>query len=105
MGRDKIRMSQGHDSPINREKKAVKLYSLVYNKETGEFFTLPQPKELTDAMLEGDLLGGLDWWPQAYGNGKMYRYYFSKALSPALQKQIKGVESLKETPWICVMLE
>ena len=100
-----IRMSQGHDSPINREKKAVKLYSLVYNKETGEFFTLPQPKELTDAMLEGDLLGGLDWWPQAYGNGKMYRYYSSKALTPALQKQIKGVEALKENEWVMVIFE
>ena len=100
-----IRMAQGHDSPNNREKKAVKLYSLVYNKETGEFFTLPQPKELTDAMLEGDLLGGLDWWPQAYGNGKMYRYYSSKALTPALQKQIKGVEALKENEWVMVIFE
>jgi hypothetical protein len=102
-----IRMAQGHDSPINREKKAVKLYSLVYNKETGEFFTLPQPKELTYASLEGDLLGGMDWWPQTYQDGKMYRYYSSALIKehPALQKQIDAVESLKETPWICVMLE
>ena len=100
-----IRMSQGHDSPINREKKAVKLYSLVYNKETGEFFTLPQPKELTYASLEGDLLGGMDWWPQTYQDGKMYRYCSSALIKEALQKQIKGVESLKEDEWICVMLE
>ena len=100
-----IRMSQGHDSPNSRKANAVKLYSLVYNKETGEFFTLPQPKELTDAMLEGDLLGGLDWWPQAYGNGKMYRYYSSKALTPAFQKQIKGAEPLKENEWVMVIFE
>ena len=100
-----IRMAQGHDSPNNRKANAVKLYSLVYNKETGEFFTLPQPKELMYASLEGDLFEGIDWWPQTYRDGKMYRYYFSKALSPALQKQIKGVESLKEDEWICVMLE
>ena len=102
-----IRMAQGHDSPNNREKKAVKLYSLVYNKETGEFFTLPQPKELTYASLEGDLLEGMDWWPQTYQDGKMYRYYYSTFIKehPALQKQIDAVESLKENPWICVMLE
>ena len=102
-----IRMAQGHDSPNNREKKAVKLYSLVYNKETGEFFTLPQPKELTYASLEGDLLEGMDWWPQTYQDGKMYRYYYSTLIKehPALQKQIDAVESLKENPWICVMLE
>jgi hypothetical protein len=35
----------------------------------------------------------------------MYRYYSSKALSPALQKQIEGVEALKETPWIMVIFE
>jgi len=51
------------------------------------------------------LLGGLDWWPQAYGNGKMYRYYSSKALTPALQKQIKGVEPLKENEWMMVIFE
>ena len=66
-----IRMAQGHDSPNSRKENAVKLYSLVYNKETGEFFTLPQPKELMYASLEGDLLEGLDWWPQTYQDGKM----------------------------------
>ena len=102
-----IRMAQGHDSPNNREKKAVKLYSLVYNKETGEFFTLPQPKELTYASLEGDLLGGMDWWPQTYQDGKMYRYHSSTLIKehPALQKQIEGVEALKENPWVMVIFE
>ena len=40
-------------------------------------------------------------------DGKMYRYYYSTLIKehPALQKQIDAVESLKENPWICVMLE
>ena len=102
-----IRMAQGHDSPNSRKENAVKLYSLVYNKETGEFFTLPQPKELTYASLEGDLLGGIDWWPQTYQDGKMYRYCSSALIKehPALQKQIEGVEALKENPWVMVIFE
>ena len=102
-----IRMAQGHDSPNNRKANAVKLYSLVYNKETGEFFTLPQPKELMYASLEGDLFEGIDWWPQTYRDGKMYRYHSSTFIKehPALQKQIEGVESLKETPWVMVIFE
>lgn len=102
-----IRMAQGHDSPKNRKANAVKLYSLVYNKETGEFFTLPQPKELTYASLEGDLFEGIDWWPQTYRDGKMYSYHSSTFIKehPALQKQIEGVESLKETPWVMVIFE
>ena len=102
-----IRMAQGHDSPNNRKANAVKLYSLVYNKETGEFFTLPQPKELTYASLEGDLFEGLDWWPQTYQDGKMYRYCSSALIKehPALQKQIEDVEALKENPWIMVIFE
>ena len=102
-----IRMAQGHDSPNNRKANAVKLYSLVYNKETGEFFTLPQPKELMYASLEGDLFEGIDWWPQTYRDGKMYRYCSSALIKehPALQKQIEGVEALKENPWIMVIFE
>ena len=102
-----IRMAQGHDSPNNRKANAVKLYSLVYNKETGEFFTLPQPKELMYASLEGDLFEGMDWWPQTYRDGKMYRYHSSTFIKehPALQKQIEGVEALKENPWVMVIFE
>ena len=102
-----IRMAQGHDSPNNRKANAVKLYSLVYNKETGEFFTLPQPKELMYASLEGDLLEGMDWWPQTYRDGKMYRYHSSTFIKehPALQKQLEGVGALEENQWILVMLE
>lgn len=102
-----IRVAQGHDSPNSRKENAVKLYSLVYNKETQEFFSLPQPKELTYAALEGDLLGGIDWWPQTYQDGKMYRYYSSKLLKehPALQKQIEGVEALEENQWMLVIFE
>ena len=102
-----IRMAQGHDSPNSRKQKTVKLYSLIYNKETGEFFSLPQPKELTDAMLEADLLGGVDWWPQAYQDGKCYRYYPLKALAeyPELMKRIEGVEELKGNEWVLVILE
>ncbi|MBQ8442138.1 MAG: DUF4933 domain-containing protein [Bacteroides sp.] len=102
-----IRIAQGHDSPNNREKKAVKLHSLVYNKETEDFFSLPQPKELAYAALEGDLLEGMEWWPRSYQDGKQYRYCQLKTLKeyPALLKQIERVEALKEHEWILVMLE
>ena len=102
-----IRVAQGHDSPNSRKQNTVKLYSLVYNKETQEFFSLPQPKELTYASLEGDCLGGIDWWPRTYQDGKCYRYYLLETLKkhPALLKQIEGVETLKGNEWILVIVE
>ena len=102
-----IRMAQGHDSPNSRKQNAVKLHSLIYNKETGDFFSLPHPKGLTYPMLEGDLLGGVDWWPQAYRDGKSYRYYPLNELKkyPELMKRIEGTEELKGSEWILVMLE
>ena len=102
-----IRVAQGHDSPNSRKENAVKLYTLVYNKETQEFFSLPQPKELAYAALEGDLLGGMEWWPQAYQDGKLYRYCSSKLLKehPSLLEQVEGLEDLKDSEWIMVILE
>lgn len=37
-------LSEGHDCPSNREFNKVKLYTLVYNKQTAECFSLPPAK-------------------------------------------------------------
>lgn len=37
-----IRITKGYDSPNSRKAKTVSLYSLIYNKTTGDFFSLPQ---------------------------------------------------------------
>lgn len=37
-----IRITKGYDSPNSREAKTVSLYSLIYDKATGDFFSLPQ---------------------------------------------------------------
>ena len=98
-----IKIVKGHDSSINREKNLVKHYSLIYDKVTGDFFSLPHPEN----TLEGDLLEGIGWWPNACQDGKLYRYYPLKMLKeyPELMKRIEGVEELKGSEWILVMLE
>ena len=58
-----MHVEKGYDCPYARDKKQVTLYSLIYDKWSKAFFSLPQAEETVHPCPEPDLPDGIPFWP------------------------------------------
>lgn len=65
-----VRITQGYYSKLAVKDGKVRLYSLVYNKQTKEFFSLPSIKPDVYPFIEADLPDSFPFWPDYCFEGR-----------------------------------
>lgn len=76
-----IRITKGYDSPNSRMAKTVSLYSLIYDKATGDFFSLPQEtgsKEPEFPTIAAGSVEETSFFPKLVAGGIPITYVYGK---------------------------
>ena len=104
-----IWLAEGHDCPANRKAGKVKLYTILYDKQTGECFSLPPAKDekgVSDYPALPFEYEGKTFFGQPFGDadGRFYLFYEGRQL----KKQLPGVpavEALKDKEAAFMMIK
>lgn len=105
-----MHVEKGYDCPYARDKKQVTLYSLIYDKRSKAFFSLPQAEETVHPCPEPDLPDGIPFWPRKGFSEKQLATFttgwkLSKS-SPEVFKRILALQGTeKETTSLIITLK
>ncbi len=91
-----IGITEGHDCPLNREANAVKLYTIVYDKQTGECFSLPLAKDKKGHPIFPEIpftIGGKSFSAQRMGATDSLLYFSFEGKK--LKEQLPGVPEVE----------
>lgn len=95
-----MQIDRGYNTPNAREAKTVTPYSLIYNKQTGAFCSLPLFKDkVAYQQIEGDLKDGVPFWPNCIVDGKPSMILSGSAIKqnhPGILKQHPALKELKD---------
>lgn len=104
-----LRLSQGYDCPNTRKSGQVKLYTILYNKQTGECFSLPSAKDEEGRPRYPDFpfeYGGkiFPGFPAGEIDGRLYMIYIGQQLKKQLS-EVPSVQALKDKEVVLVMIK
>jgi len=115
-----IRYTQNHDGTINRKKKAVKFYNVLFNKKEGKLYHQPGFTLLPEDILN-DIDGGMPFWPDFISpQGEMMKLVSGRAIKDYVnseefktadisqenrRKQISMASSLRATDMVIVIVK
>ena len=102
-------LSQGYDCPNTRKSGQVKLYTILYNKQTGECFSLPSAKDEEGRPRYPDFpfeYGGkiFPGFPAGEVDGRLYMIYIGQQLKKQLS-EVPCVQALKDKEVVLVMMK
>lgn len=105
-----LRLSEGHDCPANRSSGKVKLYTIIYNKQTGEGFSLPPGKDdeghpiypNIPLVYEGKTFPG--FFPMGDADGAMYTVSNGKKMKKFLP-DAPSVQALQDKELVFIMIK
>lgn len=94
-----LNVDKGYDSENARRKGEVQLYSLVYDKRNGEFFSLPEVTgggHPESPLIAAGLQGDLPFWPNLNLNGDPTFVVGKAVLEKYYPIQLQGNDKLGE---------
>lgn len=104
-----INLSQGYNCPNTRKDGQVKLYTILYNKQTGECFSLPSAKDEEGRPRYPDFLfeyegKAFPGFPAGEVDGRLYLIYLGQQLKKLLP-EVPSVEALKDKETVFMMIK
>ena len=104
-----LRLSQGYDCFNTRKADKVKLYTILYNKQTGEGFSLPLAQDEKGLPSYPDLAfeyegKSFSGFPTGEVDGRLYMLYIGQQLKKLLP-DVTSVQALKDKEVVFMMMK
>ena len=104
-----LRLSQGYDCSNTRKAGKVKLYTILYNKQTGEGFSLPPAQDEKGLPCYPDIAFEYEGksffgFPTGEADGRLYMVYIGQQLKKLLP-DVPSVQALKDKEVVFMMLK
>ena len=103
-----LRLSQGYDCSNTRKAGKVKLYTILYNKQTGEGFSLPPAQDEKGLPCYPDIAFEYEGkfffgFPTGEVDGRLYMIYIGQQLKKLLP-DVPSVQALKDKEVVFMMI-